>query len=115
MLPKKFYSNGQKAYQIKGTTLTYYYEDGTRRAYGPYKNKLMEGKWTFFRKTGQLWAISHFKNSKKHGVWVRYDRNDRLEYEETFVQGKAVPKAKKGKAKSVRRPSRKKKSGKKKR
>ncbi|MDI5898664.1 hypothetical protein [Flavobacterium yafengii] len=44
----------------------------------------MEGEWLFYRDTGQLWQIGNFKNSKKNGSFIRYDRNDQVEYQETF-------------------------------
>jgi antitoxin component YwqK of YwqJK toxin-antitoxin module len=54
----------------------------------------MEGEWIFYRETGQLWQIGNFKNSKKHGHWIRYDRNNQIEYNETFIDNKIVKKAK---------------------
>ncbi|WP_410503714.1 hypothetical protein [Flavobacterium sp. GT3P67] len=35
----------------------------------------MEGEWLFNLETGQLWQIENFKNSKKNGSFIRYDRN----------------------------------------
>ena len=49
MLDKKFYANGQ-----------------------------MEGKWIFYRETGQLWQLGNFKNHKKNGSWIRYDKNGKI-------------------------------------
>ena len=47
----------------------------------------MEGKWIFYRETGQLWQVGNFKGGQKHGPWVRYDKNDALEYQEIFEHG----------------------------
>lgn len=91
-MKQEVYKNVQVAQELKGETLTYYYEDGTVRAVGPYMNGKMQGEWIFYRKTGQLWAVSNFKDDKKHGRWVRYDRNDQLEFDETFDNGKKVKK-----------------------
>lgn len=90
----QFYKNGQKAVEVKGSTLIYYYKNGGLRAKGRIKDDLMQGKWIFHRETGQLWQIGRFKDSLKHGEFVRYDRQGRVEYRETFVLGKIVKKPK---------------------
>jgi antitoxin component YwqK of YwqJK toxin-antitoxin module len=53
---------------------------------------MLQGKWTFYRATGQLWEIGHFKNDLKDGSWIRYNRNDTIEYNETFQNGKICKK-----------------------
>lgn len=90
MLDKKEYANGQKAYELVGDKLTYFFKDGKLKAEGPFENGQMEGEWKFYRATGQLWSVGNFRNNQKHGLWLRYDKNDRLEYEETFEDGKIV-------------------------
>lgn len=50
----------------------------------------MEGEWKFYRATGQLWQIGNFKNSIKNGTFMRYDKNDQLEYQENFEDNKMV-------------------------
>jgi antitoxin component YwqK of YwqJK toxin-antitoxin module len=50
----------------------------------------MEGEWIFYRETGQLWVVGNFKNNKKHGSWVRYDKNDKIEYNENFENDKVI-------------------------
>ena len=37
-------------------------------------------------------AIWTFKNKKKHGKWVRYNKDNVLEYDEEFVEGKKISK-----------------------
>ncbi|HAB51462.1 MAG TPA: hypothetical protein DCQ26_10870 [Marinilabiliales bacterium] len=44
----------------------------------------MDGEWRFYRETGQLWQIGNFSGGKKNGVFVRYDRNNNIEYQESF-------------------------------
>lgn len=90
MLGKSEYNNGNKIYEIKDDTLTYYFKDGKVKAKGKYINDLMEGEWLFYRGTGQLWQIGNFKNGKKHGAWKRFDRNDKVEYLEEFINDKIV-------------------------
>jgi antitoxin component YwqK of YwqJK toxin-antitoxin module len=48
----------------------------------------MEGEWKFFRETGQLWQIGNFKKDMKNGKWLRYDKNNKLEYREIFKDNK---------------------------
>lgn len=95
MLDKKFYANGQPVYELANDYLTYFYKNGIKKAEGAYVNGMMEGKWTFYRESGQLWQIGHFKNSLKHGGFVRYDKKGKEEYNETFDNGKLIPKKKK--------------------
>jgi antitoxin component YwqK of YwqJK toxin-antitoxin module len=47
----------------------------------------MEEEWIFYRETGQLWQVGNFKGGQKHGPWVRYNKQDALEYQEVFDQG----------------------------
>jgi antitoxin component YwqK of YwqJK toxin-antitoxin module len=88
------YANGQTISEQKGTQLTYFYKNGTLKAQGTFKNNLMEDQWIFYRETGELWQIGHFKNGQKHGNFIRYDRNDKLEYDENFDEGKIVKRKK---------------------
>lgn len=92
MLGKKTYANGQKVYELSGIKLTYFFKNGTLKAEGAYENEMMEGEWKFYRETGQLWQIGNFKNNKKHGNWIRYNRDDEIEYQKTFNEGMIVKK-----------------------
>lgn len=92
MLEKKLYSNGQMIHELSGTWLTFYYKSGAKKAEGYFINDMMESEWKFYRETGQLWQIGNFKNNMKHGFWIRYDKNDRVEYQETFENGKVIKK-----------------------
>lgn len=92
MLEKKEYANGQKIYEMIGNTLTYFYKNGNVKAVGSFVNDWMEGEWKFYRETGQLWQVAHFLNNKKNGIWTRFDKNDQIEYLETFEMDKKVNK-----------------------
>ncbi len=92
MIDKKAYSNGQKTSEQAGDKLTYFFKDGKIKAEGISIKGIMEGEWKFYRETGVLWQIGNFKNGKKNGSWVRYNKNDQLEYQETFDNGKCVRK-----------------------
>lgn len=94
MQKDQYYKNGQKAFEQQGDTLTYYYKTGKVRAKGKSIKGSMEGRWTFNRATGDLWSIGNFKNNKKHGEWIRYDKKGEQEYNAEFVDGKLVKKIK---------------------
>lgn len=80
MLDKKNYANGQPVYELADNKLTYYFKNGKVKAFGPFINNLMEREWIFYRETGQLWQVANFAGSKKDGSWVRYDKNNKIEY-----------------------------------
>ncbi|OFX59205.1 MAG: hypothetical protein A2W97_16105 [Bacteroidetes bacterium GWE2_40_63] len=84
MLNKKNYKSGQKVYELNGNKLTYFFKNGKIKAEGLFENNLMDGEWRFYRETGQLWQIGNFSGGKKNGVFVRYDRNNNIEYQESF-------------------------------
>ncbi|GEN50239.1 toxin-antitoxin system YwqK family antitoxin [Alkalibacterium pelagium] len=92
MLEKKEYANGQKVYELEDNVLTYFYEDATVKAKGPFVEDKMEGEWVFYRKTGDLWQVGHFKDNQKHGRWLRYSRDGEVEYDEHFENGKLLKK-----------------------
>ena len=91
-LGKDTYVNGQKIYELKENRLTFFFKDGKLKADGPIEIGMMQGEWIFYRATGQLWEIGHFKNDIKEGSWIRYDKNDKIEYNETFQNGKICKK-----------------------
>lgn len=88
MMNKKQYANGQMTYVQNGDKLTYFFKDGKVKAEGLSINGVMEGEWKFYKETGQLWQVGNFKGGQKHGSWVRYNKDKKLEYQETFDNGK---------------------------
>lgn len=90
MMKNKEYSNGQKTFEQTREELTYFFKNGKIKAKGISINGIMEGEWKFYRETGQLWQVGNFQEGQKQGSWVRYDKKDKLEYQETFVNGKLV-------------------------
>lgn len=93
-MDKKQYANGQKTYEQQDDRLIYFFKDGKIKAEGRSIDGVMQGEWRFYRETGQLWQVGQFSDGEKHGPWIRYDKQDRLEYEETFENGKLVKKPK---------------------
>jgi antitoxin component YwqK of YwqJK toxin-antitoxin module len=90
MLDKKNYANGQKANELTGDKLTWFFKNGNVKAEGLFINNLMEGEWRFYRETGQLWQVGNFRYGMKNGSWVRYDKKDQVEYQEVFEKGKLI-------------------------
>jgi antitoxin component YwqK of YwqJK toxin-antitoxin module len=90
MMKNKTYSNGQKTFEQVGDELTYFFKNGKLKAEGISSNGIMEGEWKFYRETGQLWQVGNFEEGQKHGSWIRYDKKGKLEYEETFTNGKLM-------------------------
>ena len=90
MTKNKEYSNGQKACEQKGDNLTYFFKKGKIKAEGFSINEIMAGEWKFYRETGQLWQVGNFNTGQKHGSWLRYEKKGKLEYEESFINGKLV-------------------------
>lgn len=87
MKTEETYANGQKKAELKNDSMTHFFNDGTVKAKGPYTDGKMQGEWQFFKKTGQLWQVGHFKDDQKHGSWIRYDVDGNIEYSETFEEG----------------------------
>jgi len=77
MSAKKNYANGQKIHELTGDKLIYFYKSGKLKAEGPFIKEQMDGEWKFYRETGQLCQVGHFKNGKKtaHGyVMIRMEK-----------------------------------------
>ncbi len=48
----------------------------------------MYGEWLFWRENGDLWQVGNFREGKKHGEWLRYAQDGRVDYREVFEDGK---------------------------
>jgi antitoxin component YwqK of YwqJK toxin-antitoxin module len=48
---------------------TYYYEDGSVKEQGYFKNKKLEGRWVSYNQDGEKTMIAHYKAGKKVGKW----------------------------------------------
>ncbi|MDZ5253612.1 hypothetical protein [Clostridium sp. LIBA-8841] len=90
MLEKKKYANGQDIYTYSKNILTYYYKSGKIKAEGPFENDQMEGEWKFYKKSAHLCQIGNFKNNKKHGTWIRLNKDNEVEYNKEFMDGKPI-------------------------
>ncbi|WP_277630970.1 aldo/keto reductase [Atopococcus tabaci] len=68
MMEKETYANGQKVYELQDGKLTYFFKDGKVKSKGPFEKDQMEGEWTFYRATGQLWQVGNFKMASNTGA-----------------------------------------------
>lgn len=57
--------------------VTNFYEDGTIKEQGFYKNKVITGTWVTFDSNGNKTAIAHYDEGKKTGKWFLWS-NDGL-------------------------------------
>jgi len=94
MLNKENYANGQKMYELNGNILTHFYKSGKLKAEGIFKNEQMQGEWKFYRETAQLQQIGNLLDNHKHGAWIRFDKNNEIEYDEIFEHNKIVKRSK---------------------
>ena len=49
---------------------TYFYEDGSIKTQGFFKNKKLTGEWVRFDKSGNKVQSAYYKNGKKVGKWL---------------------------------------------
>ena len=57
---------------IKGT---FYYEDGSVRQKGTYKDGELHGEWVSYDQNGEKKAIATYENGQKHGKWFFWEDN----------------------------------------
>ncbi len=88
------YVNGQPVSRQDGDMLTYFFKTGIIRARGKYIGGIMEDEWIFNRESGALWQVGNFSSGKKHGSWIRYNRDAEIEYDAEFEDGKLIRKNK---------------------
>ena len=65
---------------IKGT---YYYEDGSIRQEGTYKDRKLHGEWVSYDQNGKKNAIAHYREGIKMGKWFFWsaDAMTEVQYE----------------------------------
>ena len=61
---------------IKGT---FYYEDGSVRQEGTYKDGRLHGEWISYNKDGEKTAIANYENGKKSGKWFFWSEDKLVE------------------------------------
>jgi len=63
-----------------------YHRDGSLWAKGYMAGKLMEGKWTWFRKDGTKMRTGSFQNGKQIGEWITHDKHGHI-VKKTMMKG----------------------------
>lgn len=66
-----FSQEKQPSYTAEGDLIkaTYFYEDGTIKTQGFFKNKKLTGEWVRFDKSGKKIQIAYYNEGKKVGKW----------------------------------------------
>lgn len=72
-----FSQDKQPTYSAEGDLVkaTYYYEDGSVRVEGFFKDKKLTGVWTSFDQKGNKTQIAEYKEGKKVGKWFVWGKN----------------------------------------
>lgn len=53
---------------------TYYYEDGSIKTQGFFKDKKLTGEWVRFDKLGNKTQLGYYENGKKVGKWFVWEK-----------------------------------------
>ena len=79
----------EPAYEKSGdeVKVTYFYNNGSVKQQGFFKNKKLTGTWTSFDVNGNKTAIAHYKAGKKVGKWFLWqgDLLREINYENNVV------------------------------
>ena len=54
---------------------TYYYEDGSIKEQGFFKDAKLTGRWVSYNKKGEKTMIAHYKAGKKVGKWFAWNNS----------------------------------------
>lgn len=74
----------QKGELIKGT---FYYEDGSVRQEGTYKDGKLHGEWISYDQNGEKSAIARYNEGRKDGKWFFWsaDRLTEVDYNNNSI------------------------------
>tara|TARA_R100000789_G_C2995253_1_gene147267 strand:+ start:717 stop:1082 length:366 start_codon:yes stop_codon:yes gene_type:complete len=69
---------------IKGT---FYYEDGSVRQEGTYKDGRLHGEWISYDQNGEKTALANYENGKKSGKWFFWTENKltEVDYQNSMI------------------------------
>jgi uncharacterized protein YdhG (YjbR/CyaY superfamily) len=62
----------------KVKTAEHFHNDGSLRARGQMRGKVMDGYWEWFRKDGLRMRSGHFRMGKQVGEWITYDKYGKI-------------------------------------
>jgi len=51
------------------TKATYYYDNGSIKEIGYFKNEKLQGKWVSYNSDGKITAIANYEKGLKNGTW----------------------------------------------
>lgn len=83
-------NTNEVSYEKQGdlVAVTTYYENGSIKEQGFYKNKKLHGEWNMYNQDGIKIAKAYYTNGKKSGTWmflkngivteVNYDENNKI-------------------------------------
>ena len=54
---------------------TYYFEDGTVKEQGFFKDAKLSGKWISYNRSGEKTMVAYYNNGKKVGKWYAINAN----------------------------------------
>jgi antitoxin component YwqK of YwqJK toxin-antitoxin module len=54
---------------------TYYFEDGSIKEQGFFKDAKLTGRWVSYNKQGEKTMMAHYKAGKKVGKWFTWNNN----------------------------------------
>lgn len=91
---QKTYKNWQAMCWLTWDMLTIFFKTWIVKAQGEYKKDLMEWEWIFNRESGKLWQVGNFVHGEKHGLWIRYNHEWRIDYKAEFANNKCIKKMK---------------------
>jgi len=77
----EFEKNGDA---VKGT---FFYEDGTVKQVGTYKDGKLHGEWTMYTEDGEKQAIAQYQNGEKVGKWFFWndDQLTEVDYSDSKI------------------------------
>ncbi len=65
-----------------------YYEDGTRKEFGQYRDGVRVGEWVSAYADGQVRKRGRYEGGKEHGLWVSYRRDGQVRWQRSFAHGR---------------------------
>lgn len=83
----KYYKDETKETLLKEIL---YYEDGTKKLEGSYKNEKRTGEWWYWYANGKMWSQGHYKDGIDHGLKKVWHENGQKYYEGNLKDGKRV-------------------------
>ena len=84
-----FTQKNKPTYKAEGDLVkaTYYYENGTIKTQGFFKNKKLTGEWVRFDKAGNKIQLAYYDNGKKVGKWFVWSKASlkEINYEDNAI------------------------------